>query len=570
MDVLLRQLRQGRDGAVEYQDTELVAENLSVGSAADCTIQLLGEGVAANHALIRGGASALTIAARRGCRMSINGAPAQSATLKIGDLIEIAGHRLRWVAAPAGFDCAIEIEANSQVAASAYERAFRTDLSATWLSKRAAAWVLALLVPLVALVIPYSSIHTQRAGHAPPALLPSDQLWSAGPLIPAHELAAGKRCSTCHQQIFQHVRDSACRQCHESIGDHVEPSRLALTHLGPTQRCSECHREHHAPASGLVVRDDHLCIDCHAKSNTEFGSLKVTAVTGFSSAAHPAFTVSLLKPSATTDAAGSTNWSVSREPIGTAREQSNLKFSHSQHLDATRVTRASDSNALGCSDCHVLDADGEHFVPVTMQRSCISCHELTFDPDAPDRQLPHGRPHDAVLLIQDYFARKAVDPSPVAVGIARRRLPDQQIQEVVCNAATLSCARQRAQSEIESQFKVRGCASCHNVTDTHNADIAERFVVQPVRLTRDYFANVRFSHRTHAVQNNKAGDAACLSCHAVKQSTSSTDLFIPDLPKCLECHSEHLATDRVTLQCSSCHTYHPKTIIARTREGDVQ
>jgi len=570
MDVLLRQLRQGRDGAVEYQDTELVADNLSVGSAADCTIQLLGDGVAANHAIIRGSAAQVTIASRRGCKMSINGAPAQSATLKIGDLIEFAGHRLRFVAAPAGFDCAIEIETNSQVAASAYERAFRTDLSATWLSKRGAAWVLALLMPLLALVIPYSSITTQQAGHASPAWLPSDQIWSAGPLIPAHELAAGQRCSICHQQIFQHVRDSACRQCHKSIGDHVERSQLALTHLGPTQRCSECHREHHAPATGLVVRDDHLCIDCHAKSATDFGSLKVTAVTGFSSSAHPAFTVSLLKPAASPNAAGLADWMASREPIASAREQSNLKFSHSQHLNAARVTRASDSNALGCSDCHVLDADGEHFVPVTMQRSCISCHELTFDPDAPDRQLPHGRPHDAVLLIQDYFARKAVDPSPTAVGIQRRRLPDQQIQEVVCNAPTLTCARQRAQSEIENQFKVRGCASCHNVTDTHSADIADRFVVQPVRLTRDYFPNVRFSHRTHAVQNNKVGDTACLSCHAVKKSTSSADLFIPDLPKCLECHSEHLATDRVTLQCSSCHTYHPKTIIASTREGTVQ
>jgi hypothetical protein len=173
-------------------------------------------------------------------------------------------------------------------------------------------------------------------------------------------------------------------------------------------------------------------------------------------------------------------------------------------------------------------------------------------------------------LIQDYFARKAVDPSPIAVGIRRRPLPDEVVREVACSAPALICARQRAQSEIENQFKVRGCASCHNVADTHNADIAERFVVEPVRLTRDYFPNVRFSHRTHAVQNDKAGDAACLSCHAVKKSTSSADLFIPDLPKCLECHSEHLATNRVTLQCSSCHTYHPKTIIARTREGDVQ
>jgi nitrate reductase cytochrome c-type subunit len=108
------------------------------------------------------------------------------------------------------------------------------------------------------------------------------------------------------------------------------------------------------------------------------------------------------------------------------------------------------------------------------------------------------------------------------------------------------------------------------VTDTHSTEVLDRFLVAPVRLTRDYFPDVHFSHLAHAVQNDKSGDAACLSCHAVQKSTSSADLFIPNISKCLECHSERLQKDRVALQCSGCHSYHPKTIIARTREVDVQ
>src|SRR5579863_4382134 len=114
MDVLLRQVRQAADGAVEYQDTELDADVLSVGSAADCTIQLLGEGVAPRHATIRVSGMQLTISCNRGHFIALNGARIGSAILKVGDLAEIGGNRLRLVQPPAGFDAAIEIEANAK------------------------------------------------------------------------------------------------------------------------------------------------------------------------------------------------------------------------------------------------------------------------------------------------------------------------------------------------------------------------------------------------------------------------------------------------------------------------
>jgi predicted CXXCH cytochrome family protein len=571
MKVLLRLMRPGPEGASEYQDTELSADVLAVGSAADCTIQLLGEGVVAHHATLRAASGRCVIACARGCRVTVNGQTTGSATARIGDLIEIGGHRLRVIEPPAGFDLGLELELDPRVPLSAYERAFRTDLEVTWLTKRRAAWALTAAVLLLAFVIPYMSIAPQRAHAVLIPHLPSDQFWNAGPLIPAHQLAAGQRCANCHQQLFVHVRDQDCRECHHAIADHVTQTRLAQTQLGPKQRCAQCHREHHAPPTGLVVRDNSLCVDCHSKSDTAFGPLKVQRAAGFSLATHPAFTVSLLKAGAALDDNGQPQWVTRREPIETAREQSNLTFSHAAHLDPQHVTHAKDGTALGCGDCHSLDADGEHFVPVTMQRSCgtSGCHELKFDPNAPDRVLPHGRPRDAMLLIQDYFVRQAVAPVAQATEFQRRRLPDQ-MEVSRCTDSPLTCALRRAQTEIENQFTTHlGCSECHRVLDKHTADVLTRFEVAPVRLTRDYFPQVHFSHRQHAVQKDRSGDAACLSCHEVRHSDSSAEVFIPKLGKCLECHSERLTADRVTLQCASCHSYHPTTM-ERLREADAQ
>ena len=560
MEVLLRTLRPGRHGEPEYEDSELSVATLVLGSAADCTIQLLGEAVSAHHASIRARADLYTIACVRGARIIHNGLSVERAGLEIGDRIEIGAHRLRRFAPPAGFDLALELQPDPNVAASSYERAFRTELTDTWLSKRRAAWLLFVLVIALGLIVPYVSLPAQRAGRSPAALLPSDQFWNAGPLIAAHQVAAAQHCSACHQHMFHPVEDGACRECHRKILDHVPQAQLKLTQVGPAERCAECHQEHHAPVSGLIIRDNQLCVDCHAGSERAFGPLRVQKVSGFSLDAHPAFAVSLLQPSGPVDDLGEQAWTIRRQPVSSAKEDSNLTFSHAQHLDPAQVTRAADGMALGCADCHSLAADGEHFRPITMQRSCAtgSCHKLTFDVENPDRQLPHGKPRDAIALIQDYYVRRAVDPNPER-SFQRRRVPDQSTPGTLCSDPTFGCAMQRARIEIDKQFTSTGCSACHRVSDTHSQNVFERYRVAPVRLTLDYFPEVHFSHRQHAIQNDKTGDAACVSCHPVRNSTSSSELFIPNLSKCLECHSDRLTAQRITLQCGSCHRYHPAT-----------
>jgi predicted CXXCH cytochrome family protein len=574
MDALLRQLKDGPDGLVEYHDTELSADALTIGSSANCSIQLLGEAVGAQHALIRSSGGTVTLTCRAGRRVQLNGKPVSTSTLKLGDKLEIAGHQLQLVEPPMGFELALEIRPDPNVSASSFERAFRTDLSETWLTKRRAAWGLLLLALLGAFLMPLASIYLHRGGGGTPAGIPDDTFWTAGPLSPAHQLATGQRCDGCHETLFVHVRDSACRECHKSVGDHVIPAHLAQTKLGPQQPCAQCHEEHNPSSANVIIRSNALCTDCHASSERSFGPIKVTAVTGFSRSEHPAFTVDLLKPAfSAPGTVAELKWSTVRAPIAQAAEQSNLKFSHAQHLEPSRVRRPGDSAPLTCADCHTLGADGEHFIPVTMLRSCITCHELTFDPSAPKRSLPHGKPRDAMMLIEDFYARQVVDPHPPsAPPFQRRRLPDQASVDYedtsqICRAATFDCAMQKARAQIDNQFTRRGCVSCHVVLDTKAADILERYQVTPIRLTFDYFPDAHFSHRSHEVQKGKAGDEACLACHSAVTTDSSTVVMIPDLPKCLECHTQDSERDKVQLQCISCHTYHPKLIIAEDREA---
>lgn len=568
MDALLRELREGPDGIPEYHDTELAGDELTIGSSADQRIQLLGRAVAPEHAVIRKSGAKLEVDCRGGQRVLVNGEQVASAQLEVGDVIELGGHRLTIAEPPAGFDTAIELRPNDNIDASEFEGAFRTDLMQTWLGKRPMAWITVALVLVFGLALPLGVIMLHRADKEVQAWLPSDEFWSSGPLSPAHQQAAGERCDTCHEQLFTRVRDSACQECHRTIHDHVSKEHRALTKLGEAQRCATCHREHNEPASFLVDGGDGLCVDCHRDSQHDFGTLQVEPVSGFSAGRHPAFKAHLLKPQPVAAGSGvAFEWRTEIAALDRAREQSNLKFSHVQHLDAARILRKDNSQPLACADCHRLEPDGEHFEPITMEGRCASCHELTFDRSAPDRQLPHGKPREVVLTLQDYFTRKFSDPNASRPGRARR-IPGHEEEEQECvGAAPFECAMRSARVEIENQFSRQGCVGCHVVVDTQAQNIFDRFQVHPIRFARDYFPAGRFDHRSHQIQGKLTGDAACLSCHKAKDSKDSGDLMLPAMTKCEECHGDRPAVERIKVQCVSCHSYHPTSVL--TRDGEA-
>lgn len=559
MDALLREIRPSADGIGEYRDVEVSANVLTLGSAADRTIQLLGINVAPEHAELRLARKGVQLTCRRGHTVMVDGKAVASTRLSPGEGVEIGGNRLSLLDPPAGFDIGLQIELDPKIDASVFESAFRTDLNQTWFSIRSAAWLLSALIIVVSFAVPLLLSGSIGVNLANSAWIPGDELWSSGPLYPAHALATGDHCRTCHVKPFQPVPDTPCEKCHAVINDHVRAETIAsLDSLGPTPRCATCHRDHNEPDPQLVIRADKLCTDCHAESRQLYADMDTWPIHGFSELSHPAFAAHLLKPVATRAGTGLVfEWQTTVEYVGDATEVSNLKFPHNTHLDPGLVTDQHDGTALECIDCHKLSLDREHFIPIAMETRCVQCHELNFDPTMPDRQLPHGQPLEVMLMLEGQYLRKFSDPNERQEAVVRRRIPDRDNTVRECVNTAFACAAEAAADDIREQFTVRGCISCHVVEEHSNSEIYARYQVHPVRLATDYFPAGRFDHFSHQVMKEKTGDAACVDCHEADQSSASTDLLIPDIDNCVRCHSDVPALERVTIRCVDCHAYHP-------------
>ena len=585
MEILLRYVAQGRSGDAETLDTPLSADAITIGSGSGATVQLLGRGVGGVHARIEAAGAGYRIICRRGRRIEVNGRACADSPLAVGDTITLGGHRLTVIAPPAGFDFAAEVQPNPSITAGDFEAAFGTNLESTWLSMQAMSWLLVTLTLALGFMIPLGTVYLHRHGAPSLRALPDDAFWTAGPLTTAHAQAVGKRCNACHRQMFLPVQDLACRECHKDTQDHVAEAHRDLVHVAAAnQRCGECHAEHLGEASRRIAEDDHLCVDCHADPARNFGELHLEAVTGFEPRLHPGFAVMLQKLDSLEPPLAARNWTSERVSLATASERSNLTFSHAAHLEP------SPGLGMHCGDCHVASADGEHFQPQTMEKTCATngCHTLNFGTGG-ERQLPHGKPQEAVWVIEDYFSRKYLDPPPVSAPKFVRRLPDSDRlfsdEPGPCNDSPLQCAHQQAKLEIDRQFFGRGCHLCHQVRDNGSADVHNRFEVVPVRLTADYFAHARFPHKLHQIQGTLTGDAACESCHAQQKSKDAAQLLLPDIQRCFDCHRDQAGTNAmpggvithtapaagtstvpeesektrsVTLKCISCHAYHPR------------
>jgi len=575
MEVLIRELRNAADGTAEITDKEISGDSITIGSAPDQGIQLIGFGIASEHATISRVSGQLKIDAGKGHNITVNNRSVITAILNRGDVITLGAHRLRIIVAPSGFDVAIEVQLSDKVDSSEFEGAFQTNLKQTSLSKRWLAWVSSFAIIVMFLLVPLLFVGVRHYVGLP-NWLPTDNLWSPGPLAAGHQHAIGNNCSSCHKILFQPVRDEACVTCHKSSFDHVSPNHLAMTSLGKKPSCESCHREHLEPRSQLIIADNGVCLDCHGKSMKAFGSLNIKEVDGFSSSKHPEFTMHLIKSSPIEGKRLDTTaieWHEVLATPGSASEDSHLKFPHNVHLDPGRVTRMNDSKPLSCMDCHALKTDGEHFSSVTMKSACLSCHDLAFDSTNPARQLPHGKPREVIQMLQEYYSAKYLDPNAVrAAMVERRRIPGRDDAQQGCDGPPLVCARQETARQIEIQFNVRGCVTCHQIVDTQSADLVERYQVIPVRLTESFYPGAHFKHRSHLIQGTLSGDDACASCHGARVSKQSQDVMVPGINNCLACHSSTPADRKnanskndpmsghggnIKLGCVECHLYHP-------------
>jgi hypothetical protein len=235
-------------------------------------------------------------------------------------------------------------------------------------------------------------------------------------------------------------------------------------------------------------------------------------------------------------------------------------FRHDQHLSLEL-----DDKHLSCGDCHVIEPDRKYQIlrPGTKEHApCDNCHEDAF-----------MRPPGALCMV----CHAAVDPvhagkSPllpyprqkgVAELVARfdHRAHVPRVKERIKEGGQFPCEACHTVKDKETAlatFPVHAdCAQCHGlVSKPEMGDcMACHAETGPVHERKFVSNDVRFTHGKH--REDKSGDRiACVTCHhTVLNSSRASDLNLPEMKDCAQCHEDPARTpDRVRItRCGLCH-----------------
>jgi predicted CXXCH cytochrome family protein len=520
-----------------------VAEWIRVGRNASCEIHLPDPRIALEQGMIVNRDGLVYIEGEAGSH-DITRKTVRSVRMKPGEALDIGPYRLESVAAPEGFDGAVSVELARplETAADLGSRTARKTLASLGFSKRSVAWAGALAILVLYLVIPAGRVldlpwHFEGARAAI-----GDRLWNPGPVILAHQ-PIGDQCSACHEVAFRHVKNGACLECHAKIGAHVAPEVKPASLFAGT-RCTSCHREH----KGVKTThrdDDRFCVDCHRDIRAIAPQARSMDVADFATA-HPAFRLTLPR-----DGGSSRVREGGTEPV---TQSSHLKFPHAVHLDAKGVKSPAKGRVLlECASCHAPDASRRMFEPISMAKHCQECHRLEIEPAVTAREAPHGKPAEAVAMIEEFYSTLALKGVPdsfqKAFGVPGEGLLRRAGASEGERQDALRLATRKARQVATDLFEVRVCKTCHEVTREATAS-APSWKIAPVRTVNRWMPAARFDHRSHA-------QAKCADCHDVSRSKKASDVSMPKIDDCRECHGgTHPQTGKVTSNCLLCHDFH--------------
>jgi hypothetical protein len=255
-----------------------------------------------------------------------------------------------------------------------------------------------------------------------------------------------------------------------------------------------------------------------------------------------------------------------RAAVGTAwRDANGLKFPHDLHVRADGgVARMAASfrgrydlgKKLECGNCHRPEADGVRFKPVQMERDCAMCHSLAFESvGGVTRTLRHGEPDQVVADLTAYY-RSTPPARPLELGGMARRRPGQYAEGQVYNIyfREVAVRPSRAEDAVRAVFSKGGaCYDCHTIVPPA---AGAGWRVTPVHQTPRFLAKGWFDHDAHR-------ETACADCHAdAAGSKQASDLLVPDLRQCRDCHVGEKGARLVKVPvatespCAMCHEYH--------------
>jgi len=551
MRFLIRSLETEKAGGLRTQERAVESDSLSIGRATDQNIQINDPRIDLQHARLSRSGGELQLTCTPPAQVEINGRLQRSAVLKVGDEISLGPSLIKMVESPVGYDVTLTIERDIRESVAVDDGPlpkFSMSLAEVGWRKRPWAWagfsvslVLGLVLPWVMVGRGDASIEWLRQ-----SVLPSDMQWTSGALHSAHgnlEVA----CEACHEQPFRRVRNEQCLDCHATtLHQHVPADHPAAADM-TADRCTTCHVEHDEP-SNLVQLDTRICSDCHAEPQSHGAGPKAQPVTDFVSQ-HPDFQISLLT---------APDWKMTRARLGESEivEKSNLEFTHAAHLNPKGIKAPQGEVVMECTDCHTPTESGTSFKPIEMEQHCGSCHTLGFDPAEPKRTVPHGEPALVMQTLIDHYSRRFLSGYSDTVAAASGAAPPGASLSASARARVLGSAKQRANQVAADIFERRICADCHTVT-RGGTPAEPLWSVAPVKLTQTFMPKAQFDHAAHAT-----GEATCETCHAAADSKVASDVLMPQIKVCRDCHGGETGTEggqaRIASPCASCHVYHDK------------
>ena len=517
----------------------VTADWLRVGRNASCEIHLADPRVPLEQGMIvqRDG---LVYLEGEGGSQNITRKSVRAVRLVPGEAVDVGPYQITALPPPAGFDGALQVELvrPREERAELASRTSRLTLGSLGISKRGFAWAFAITVLALFLVLPAGRVLDLPWAKAAQEHSAGDRFWNPGPVLLAHQ-PIEQKCATCHEIAFQHVKDTACLECHRTVGHHVGPAMQPAA-LFEGARCATCHRDHKG-VKPTHRDDDRICVDCHRDLGARVAGTTTANASDFARD-HPPFRVSLPTESGVVRM---------RQDAPDLREQTNLVFPHATHLDPAGVRSPLQGRMkLECKSCHQADASRRGFEPVSMPKHCQECHQLQFEPAVTTREVPHGKPAEALTVIEEFYSNIALKGMPDSFRKAfgrpgeglLRRAGEPSAEE---RRGALALASRRAKQVGDELFQVRVCVTCHEVTR-----VKEEWRVAPVRAATSWMPQARFDHKAHA-------QTPCADCHDVARSKKAADISLPTIATCRECHGGAAPVrDKVTSNCLLCHGFH--------------
>ena len=254
------------------------------------------------------------------------------------------------------------------------------------------------------------------------------------------------------------------------------------------------------------------------------------------------------------------------------KDAAQISFNHEFHLEpgvrgvdelsagpeARGVTKTPAGDRLNCGYCHQPDDSQAYMAPVRFAKHCVACHALDFDPRLPSAVVPHDTPRMVRAFLRDFFATAAEEcrkPGALQDGAAtelRRRCQTIGLVKGDDRPDDGAAAEPWIATQLTTVFK-QNCSFCHRVSVAPGRLPEVAATAIPTR----WFPHSRFDHRPHRV-------LGCIECHQTARSRETTDVLLPSIKTCRDCHRQ--GADAARSSCVECHYYHEKAL-ERNQDG---